>query len=157
VAKAEPPRPAPPPARAAAPAPAPAPAPQPAPEPRVATVRYTPPPALGRAPAAAPAAASAEPTLDDSTVDAAFAKHKPAFEACIAAARQGEPNVTLGGRTVNVTMTVNPDGKAAYPTLDDVELNGTGLGECLKRESGKIRFPSFGGDSIRVTKPIVLR
>lgn len=90
-------------------------------------------------------------------MEAAFAKHRPAFEGCIAEARKNEPNVALDGRTVNVTMTVNPNGSALYPTLDDVELNGTNLGDCLKRESGKIRFPAFGGDSIRVRKPIVLK
>ena len=97
------------------------------------------------------------PPLDDSKVDATFAKHRGSLDACVAQARQHESGVNLDGRTVNVTMTVNPNGKALYPTLDDVELNGTELGNCLKRETGKIQFPAFGGDAIRVRKPIVLK
>jgi hypothetical protein len=124
-------------------------------------VAYQPPPPLGGAPAASAVVAdpsgSEGPSLDEAKVEATFAKHKHGFDACLATARKNEPNVALDGRTVNVTMTVNPNGSALYPTLDDVELNGTELGDCLKRESGKIRFPAFGGDSIQVRKPIVLR
>ncbi|HEX7489202.1 MAG TPA: hypothetical protein VF341_09875, partial [Anaeromyxobacteraceae bacterium] len=97
------------------------------------------------------------PPLDQAKVEAAFAKHRGSLDACVAQARQNEPGVNLDGRTINVTMTVNPNGKGLYPTLDDVELNGSELGNCLKREAGKIQFPAFGGDAIRVTKPIVLK
>ena len=110
-------------------------------------------------PAASPVSSGGSelPPLDDAKVDATFAKHRGNLDACIAQARQHEQGVNLDGRTVNVTMTVNPNGKALYPTLDDVELNGTELGNCLKRETGKILFPAFGGDAIRVRKPIVLK
>jgi hypothetical protein len=151
-------KPAPPPAVAVAPAPAPTPPPTPA---AVAppAARYTPPPALGGTAAPRPSASSSGggDTLDQARVEATFAKHRASFDACMASARANEPNVSLDGRTVHVTMTVNPNGKAAYPTLDDVELNGTELGNCLKRESGKMQFPAFGGDPIRVSKPIVLK
>ena len=98
-----------------------------------------------------------EQLAPSSAVTATFAKYEAAFQGCLAGARQGEGGASLNGQTVTVTMTVNPNGKALYPTLDDVALNGTELGKCLKRESGKIQFPPFGGDPIRVRKPIVLK
>ena len=157
----------------AAPRPEPKPAPPP-PAPKVEPPRAEPRPAVAYKPTPQPAtspAATAHPSLpvasasgsgelpalDQSRVEATFAKHRGSLDACVSQARQHEPGVNLDGRTVNVTMTVNPNGKALYPTLDDVELNGTELGNCLKRESGKIQFPAFGGDAIRVTKPIVLK
>jgi len=75
----------------------------------------------------------------------------------VAAARANEPGAPLGNRTVTLTMTVNPNGKVLYPTLDDAELSAADLGKCLKREAGKIHFPPFGGDPIRVRRPITLR
>jgi hypothetical protein len=109
-------------------------------------------------PAAPPVSTNAElPPLDEGKVEATFAKYARNFDACVTAAREGEPGIALNGRTVNVTMTVNPNGKVLYPTLDDVELNTTDLGKCIKKESGKIQFPAFGGEPIRVRKPIVLK
>jgi hypothetical protein len=108
----------------------------------------------------APAAESGTeqiPPLDDAQVEAAFAGSMKRFEACMAAARAGEPSVALGGRTVTLTVTVNPSGKALYPTLDDAELSATELGKCLKRETAKIQFPAFGGEPIRVRRPITLK
>ncbi len=156
-------------------APRPEPKPQPAPPPpKVEPPKPEPRPAVAYKPTPQPASAAAVahpssqsaasasgsgelPALDEGRVEATFAKHRGSLDACVAQARQHEPGVNLDGRTVNVTMTVNPNGKALYPTLDDVELNGTELGNCLKRESGKIQFPAFGGDAIRVRKPIVLK
>ncbi len=114
--------------------------------------------ALSTTPAPPPVAANADlPPLDEGKVEATFALHKGDFEACVAAARANEPGIALGGRTVIVTMTVNPNGRVAYPTLDDAELNGTALGACIKRESARIQFPAFGGGSVRVRKPITLK
>lgn len=104
-----------------------------------------------------PPAGGELPPLDDARVDAAFAGSMKSFDACVAAARANEPSIALGGRTVTLTVTVNPSGKVLYPTLDDAELSGTELGKCLKREAGKIPFPAFGGDPVRVHKPLTLK
>jgi hypothetical protein len=109
-------------------------------------------------PAAPPVSSNAElPPLDESGVEATFARSMKRFDACMAAARANEPGAPLGNRTVTLTMTVNPSGKVLYPTLDDAELSAADLGKCLKREAGKIQFPPFGGDPIRVRRPITLR
>jgi len=109
-------------------------------------------------PAAPPVSTNADlPPLDEGRVEATFAKYAKNLDACVTVAREGGQASELNGRTVNVTMTVNPNGKVLYPTLDDVELNGTDLGKCLKKESGRIQFPAFGGEPIRVRKPIVLK
>jgi hypothetical protein len=54
-------------------------------------------------------------------------------------------------------MTVNPAGRVLYPTLDDVALSGTSLGACLKKEAGRMRFPEFQGDPVRLRVPLVLK
>ncbi len=154
-----------PPPQKAVPPPAPEPPRQDAPKvaiaPKSAPVTSTAPvnTAFGRTnPAAPPVSTNADlPPLDEAKVEATFAKYARNLDACVAMARDGDQASALNGRTVNVTMTVNPNGKVLYPTLDDVELNGTDLGKCLKKESGRIQFPAFGGEPIRVRKPIVLK
>ena len=107
-------------------------------------------------PSSEPAAAELPP-LDAARVDAAFASSTKRFDACVAAARASEPGIALGGRTVTLTLTVNPSGKVLYPTLDDAELSATELGRCLKREASRIPFPAFGGEPVRVHKPLTLK
>lgn len=157
-------------AKAAEPPAAPAPKPESRPEPpRVAVATGL---APGQAPSAvAPAGGPLEATpapppqasnadlapLDEGKVEATFALHMRDFEACVADARANEPGLALDGRSVTITMTVNPNGRVVYPTLDDAALSGTGLGNCIKRESAKIQFPAFGGGSIRLRKSIALK
>ncbi|HTT70178.1 MAG TPA: hypothetical protein VMG32_03060 [Anaeromyxobacteraceae bacterium] len=158
-----------PPPKAKAPAPAPAPVAAPAPaaapssEPRVALSPAQPPSQVGEkespeAPAAStPAASSNEsPSLEEQKVTATFARYAPNFDACVTAARSQDPGLVLN-RTVTLTITVNPSGKVAYPTLDDAELSGTELGNCIKRESAKMQFPPFGGESVRIHQGITLK
>jgi hypothetical protein len=157
-------------AKATAPPAAPEPRPEPRPEPPHVAVSNgsVPAPApAADAPAGGPLEATPAPPpqasnadlapLDEGKVEATFASHMRDFEACVADARANEPGIALDGRTVTVTMTVNPNGKVLYPTLDDAALSGTGLGSCIKRESAKIQFPAFGGGSIRLRKSIALK
>jgi hypothetical protein len=149
---------------AAAPAPASA-APAPAPKTEVAQVDVAPKaqaaqpaPVVARAPAPPPVSSSSSlPPLDEKMIADTVARHKPAFDACVAAARQSESTLALDGRRVIVTVTVNPSGKAAYPTLDDAEIGATELGRCLKRETAQMTFPEFGGEPVRARVPLTLR
>ncbi|HUK66176.1 MAG TPA: hypothetical protein VLV17_05065 [Anaeromyxobacteraceae bacterium] len=154
-------------AHAAAPVPkasaAPAPArPAPASEPRVALSPTQPPAQVGEkesaeSPPSAQASSGSElPPLEEQKVTATFARYAPSFDACVAAARSQEPGIALN-RTVTLTITVNPNGKVAYPTLDDAELSGTELGNCIKRESTKMQFPPFGGEAVRIHQGITLK
>jgi len=155
-----------------APPPAPAVQPQPAPEPakseltmdqvevrrRSAAPQPTPTAALHAAPAAPPLTSNSDlPPLDDKMIEATVARYESSFDGCVAASRQSEPGLAISGRKVVVTMTVNPNGRALYPTLDDVELGATDLGRCLKRESAKMVFPAFSGEPIRARVPLTLR
>jgi hypothetical protein len=156
-------------ATAAKPPAAPAPRPESRPEPPRVAVATGPAPAqvpsavapaggVEVTPAPPPQASNADlAPLDEGKVEATFALHMRNFEACVADARANEPGLTLDGRSVTITMTVNPNGKVVYPTLDDAALSGTGLGNCIKRESAKIQFPAFGGGSIRLRKSITLK
>jgi hypothetical protein len=106
-------------------------------------------------PARAAASVAPTPALA-SRVPAARTAPQHGFEACVAAARKGEPGVAPN-RTVTVTLTVNPDGKVIRSALDDAQLSGTELGKCLEREGAKLRFPAFdGGEPILVHKGVVL-
>jgi len=108
-------------------------------------------------PAPPPVASRSDQPLDDAQIAAIIARHKPAFDACIAAGRQSEAPLFADGRRVTVTMTVNPAGRALYPTIDDAEVGAAAVGACLKREAGKMSFPEFAGDAVRVRVPVVLR
>ena len=164
--------------RRAEPAPAPAPRPaRPAPSPpaappRVAvasppaTAPVTSPPSAPDAeaspvrpgrPAPPPASSSTEEPLDEKQIEATIARFQPTFEQCVAQARRNEPQLMGESRRITVTMTVNPNGRALYPTLDDALLNTTELGACLKREAGRMAFPEFAGEPVRVRVPLVLR
>ncbi|MFL5263013.1 MAG: hypothetical protein ACJ79L_11500, partial [Anaeromyxobacteraceae bacterium] len=121
-------------------------------------VEQAPPPDVHTAPSAPPLTSNADlPPLDDAMIEATVAKYARSFDTCVVAARENEPQLALGGRKVVVTMTVNPNGKALYPTLDDVELSGSEFGKCVKRESVRMTFPEFGGEPIRARVPLTLK
>jgi hypothetical protein len=112
------------------------------------------------APSAAPPSASqpaSEGPLDEAKIQATISRSAGAFAACAARARRDEPQLVSEPRNVTVTMTVNPSGRVLYPTLDDQELSGTALGDCLKREAGRMSFPASGGEAMRVRMPLVLK
>ena len=77
-----------------------------------------------------------------------------AFDGCIAAAKGTD--VKLDGRKVVLRLTINNSGAVTYPTLDDVSLNGTEMGACLKSASRLMVFPKFSGDPLRVEIPLTL-
>jgi hypothetical protein len=80
-----------------------------------------------------------------------------AFEACIESAARRGTETTFDGRKVGLRLNVNPNGFVTYPTLDDVTLNRTDLGECLKAAARLMVFPKFQGDPFHVEVPLTLR
>jgi len=151
----------------------PAPVPEPAPEPRAqTTVRKEP---AKRAPAQvaapAPARTSAPPTVaatppaapradlpprDEQELQALLARYVSSFDGCVAEARRDDPAFLASPRRAVLTMTVRPNGKAVYPTLDDAQLSNTALGACIKRQTATFVFPESGGEPVRVRMPLVL-
>lgn len=103
------------------------------------------------------AAGLAEPEggLTQDQVQKVLSSSRKAFETCIVSSgKSGE--VKLDGRRVMLRLNIQPTGAVTYPTLDDVTLNGTELGGCLKSAARVMIFPKFKGDPMHVEVPLVL-
>jgi hypothetical protein len=93
--------------------------------------------------------------LDQAAIDKVLHSARKLFDDCISTtAPAGQ--VRLDGRRVTLGLNIQGTGAVTYPTLDDVTLNGTELGSCLKNAAKNIVFPKFRGDPVRVEVPIVL-
>ncbi len=101
-------------------------------------------------------AASAEPEggLTSGQVEKVLSSTKKAFDGCIQAAKGSD--VKLDGRRVMLRLNIQTTGAVTYPTLDDVTLNSTELGQCLKNAARLMVFPKFKGDTMHVEVPLVL-
>ena len=66
-------------------------------------------------------------------------------------------DVKLDGRRVMLRLNIQESGTVTYPTLDDVTLNGTELGSCLKSAARLMVFPKFKGETLHVEVPLVMR
>jgi len=104
---------------------------------------------------AAASLADAEGGLSQDQVQKVLSSTRRGFEQCIVTSgKAGE--VTLDGRRVVLRLNIQPNGAVTYPTLDDVTLNGTELGSCLKSAARLMVFPKFKGDTMHVEVPLVL-
>jgi DNA-directed RNA polymerase subunit RPC12/RpoP len=95
----------------------------------------------------------AEATLTPDVVQKVITANRKAFASCIAAAGS---DVRMDGRKVALKLTVNANGAVTYPTLDDVTLNPTEMGQCLKSAARLMIFPKFRGDPFHVEVPLTL-
>ncbi|HEX9241617.1 MAG TPA: hypothetical protein VF875_04165 [Anaeromyxobacter sp.] len=103
------------------------------------------------------AANMAEPTggLSNDQIHKVLSSTRRAFDGCIGAAgKSGE--VKLDGHKVVLRLNIQDTGAVTYPTLDDVTLNGTELGSCLKSAARLMVFPKFKGDTMHVEVPLLL-
>jgi len=105
--------------------------------------------------AAAAAQEEAEAGLSPGQIESVLLSTKKAFDGCMQAARGTE--VKLDGRRVMLRLNIQPSGTVTYPTLDDVTLNGTDVGSCLKSAARLMVFPKFKGDTLHVEVPLVMR
>jgi len=97
----------------------------------------------------------AEGGLSQDQIQKVLTSSRRAFDGCIqSAGKSGE--VELDGRKVVLRLNIQATGAVTYPTLDDVTLNGTDLGSCLKSAARVMVFPKFKGDTMHVEVPIVL-
>jgi hypothetical protein len=108
-----------------------------------------------QASAAEKAGAEPEGGLTQAQIEGVLRSTKPAFDGCIQAARGTD--VKLDGRRVMLRLNIQTTGTVTYPTLDDVTLNGTELGSCLKSAARLMVFPKFKGDTMHVEVPLVMR
>jgi TolA protein len=93
-------------------------------------------------------------SLTQAQIEGVLRGTKGEFDTCIQAARGVE---RLDGRRVMLRLNIQPTGAVTYPTLDDVTLNGTELGSCLKSAARVMVFPKFKGDTMHVEVPLVMR
>jgi DNA-directed RNA polymerase subunit RPC12/RpoP len=115
------------------------------------------PPAPPAAAAIAPAPPRADlPPRDEQELQAMLARYATSFDGCVAEARRDDPGLLASPRRAVLTMTVRPNGRAVYPTLDDAQLSNTSLGACIKRQAATFVFPESGGESVRVRMPLLL-
>jgi hypothetical protein len=93
--------------------------------------------------------------LGQDQIQKVLSSTRKAFESCIVSSgRTGE--IKLDGRRVLLRLNIQNNGAVTYPTLDDVTLNGTDLGSCLKGAARLMVFPKFKGDTMHVEVPLVL-
>lgn len=97
----------------------------------------------------------AEGGLTQAQIEAVLRSTKKAFDGCLQSARGTESK--LDGRRVMLRLNIQTSGTVTYPTLDDVTLNGTELGACLKSAARLMVFPKFKGDTMHVEVPLVMR
>jgi hypothetical protein len=95
--------------------------------------------------------------LSPSDVQKVVNGSRRAFEACIDEAAKRGTDTTFDGRKVALRLNINPNGYVTYPTLDDVTLNRTDLGKCLKAAAQLMVFPRFEGDVVHIEVPLTLR
>jgi hypothetical protein len=127
--------------------------PEPKPEPRVAEAAPPPPPPpreernvdLPNVPEG----------LSQDQIQKVLGSTRKAFDDCIVTAGK-QSDVKLDGRKVVLRLNIQPNGTVTYPTLDDVQLNATPLGGCLKQAARLMVFPKFSGDPLRIEVPLVL-
>ena len=96
------------------------------------------------------------PPRDPQEAQAALAARAGSFDGCVAEALRDEPGLLATPRPVVLTVTVRPNGRTAYPTLDDAQLTGTALGACVKRQAAALVFPESGGEALRVRTALLL-
>ncbi|MCM2333227.1 MAG: AgmX/PglI C-terminal domain-containing protein [Anaeromyxobacteraceae bacterium] len=128
--------------------------PEPKPEPKVAVAPPPPPPAPEpRTEIREVQLPDAESALTPEVVQKVINANRKAFAGCIA---QAGSDVKMDGRKVALKLTVNANGAVTYPTLDDVTLNPTEMGQCLKSAARLMIFPKFKGDPFHVEVPLTL-
>jgi hypothetical protein len=93
--------------------------------------------------------------LSEEQLNKVLASTRRAFDGCIANAAKSA-DVKLDGRKVALRLNIQENGTVTYPTLDDVTLNTTELGSCLKSAARLMVFPKFKGDPIRIEVPLTL-
>jgi TolA protein len=94
--------------------------------------------------------------LTQDQIQKVLSSTRKAFEGCITtSAKSGE--VALDGRKVMLRLNIQTNGAVTYPTFDDVTINSTELGSCLKSAARLMVFPKFKGDTMHVEVPLVLQ
>ncbi|HEX9186039.1 MAG TPA: hypothetical protein VGB87_03130 [Vicinamibacteria bacterium] len=89
-------------------------------------------------------------------VAAALEANARPFRACVHAAERGPSRFRLAGRRVTLYVTVNSSGRVTAPRLDEVDLDQSRPGACLKSAARRMVFPPHPGRPVEVRIPLEL-
>jgi hypothetical protein len=78
------------------------------------------------------------------------------FRGCVKAAERGPQQFRLEGRRVTLHVTVTSSGRVTAPRLDEVELDQSPPGACLKAVARRMVFPPRPGGPVEVRIPLEL-
>ncbi|MBU8900673.1 zinc-ribbon domain-containing protein [Corallococcus sp. M34] len=87
-------------------------------------------------------------------VQRVVAQTQPGFRNCIE--QELRKNPKFRGGKVTLTATVGASGTVKAASFDRADINGSGVGECLKDRAKRMVFSSFSGDDVDLQVPLVL-
>ncbi len=96
------------------------------------------------------------PGRGEAEVAAALEASARSFRACAQAAERGPRRFRLAGRRVTLFVTVTSSGRVTAPRLDQVDLDRSPPGTCLKSAALRMVFPPRAGDPVEVRIPLDL-
>jgi hypothetical protein len=94
--------------------------------------------------------------LDQPAVERAMAESRPAFAACITRALKADPSLKIDDRKATLMLTVRPNGTVSRAWVAEADLESTPLGRCLVGAARRVVFPTFQGEALDVSAPLVL-
>jgi hypothetical protein len=108
----------------------------------------------GHAPsgAAAPDPAKATPGLSSAEIRKTLVENQGGLRACISEAQRRDPNLKVG--KIKVSLLIAPSGTVTESKIDNASVDGSPLGECLKKATRRLAFPSFAGEPFPIDIPI---
>jgi hypothetical protein len=108
----------------------------------------------GHAPsgAAAPVPAKATLGLSSAEIRKTLVDNQGGLRACISDAQRRDPNLKVG--KIKVSLLIAPSGTVTESKIDNAAVDGSPLGDCLKKATRRLAFPSFTGEPFPIDIPI---
>ncbi len=94
-------------------------------------------------------------SLSPAAVERVVAEGQGAFSSCLTRAlKSRQPGAAA--RRATLLLTVDPGGEVATAWVAEAEVDRSALGACLTAAARRLVFPSFEGDPVDVSVPLVL-
>jgi hypothetical protein len=94
--------------------------------------------------------------LSPAAVQTAMGRQRAAFDRCVEAALRADGGEPLAGRKVGLLVAVGPGGLVEAAEVEEPDIEGSPLGECLRRAASRLLFPPFDGEPVGLRVPLVL-
>jgi len=89
-------------------------------------------------------------------VAAAVAAKRLDFDACFQESLRGEPDLRIGRRTLDLKLSVIPEGIVTQIEIDDPVIQNAALGTCVRGVVRGLVFPIFQGEPVQMRVPLTL-